>query len=201
MANKKLKLLYLAQYLHQETDEQHPKTLQDLLAHLERCGISAERKSIYDDIHLLQDFGMEIQTTKGKSFGYFLGERDFQLPELKLPREGMHPTGFIVICHDLRVNANPTPFLKDVGIVAQTILLAATEKGFGGCMIGSYKADALRIELGLVEELVPQLVIALGKPAEEVRIAQVGADGDTVYYRDENDVHYVPKRSLEDILL
>lgn len=84
MANKKLKLLYLAQYLHQETDEQHPKTLQDLLAHLERCGISAERKSIYDDIHLLQDFGMEIQTTKGKSFGYFLGERDFQLPELKL---------------------------------------------------------------------------------------------------------------------
>lgn len=84
MANKKLKLLYLAQYLNQETDEQHPKTLQELIAYLESCGISAERKSIYDDIHLLQDFGMDIQTTKGKSFGYFVGERDFQLPELKL---------------------------------------------------------------------------------------------------------------------
>ncbi len=84
MANKKLKLLYLAQYLHRQTDEQHPKTLQDMITYLAGCGISAERKSIYDDIHLLQDFGMDIQTTKGKSFGYFLGERDFQLPELKL---------------------------------------------------------------------------------------------------------------------
>ena len=84
MANKKLKLLYLAQFLQQETDEQHPKTLQDMIAHLDACGISAERKSIYDDLELLRLFGMDIQTVKSKNFGYFLGERDFQLPELKL---------------------------------------------------------------------------------------------------------------------
>ena len=84
MANKKLKLLYLARFLQQETDEQHPKTLQDMIAHLDACGISAERKSIYDDLELLRLFGMDIQTVKSKSFGYFLGERDFQLPELKL---------------------------------------------------------------------------------------------------------------------
>ena len=84
MANKKLKLLYLAQFLQQETDEQHPKTLQDMIAHLDHCGINAERKSIYDDIELLRLFGMDIQTVKSKNFGYFLGEREFQLPELKL---------------------------------------------------------------------------------------------------------------------
>ena len=84
MANKKLKLLYLARFFQQETDEQHPKTLQDMLAYLASYDISAERKSIYDDIELLRLFGMDIQTVKAKNFGYFLGEREFQLPELKL---------------------------------------------------------------------------------------------------------------------
>ena len=84
MANKKLKLLYLAQYLQEETDERHPRTLQDMIAYLERCGISAERKSLYDDLELLRLYGMDVQSVKGRSFGYFLGERDFQLPELKL---------------------------------------------------------------------------------------------------------------------
>ena len=50
MANKKLKLLYLARYLREETDERHPRTVQDMIAYLERQGISAERKSIYDDL-------------------------------------------------------------------------------------------------------------------------------------------------------
>ena len=84
MANKKLKLLYLARYLREQTDEQHPKTMQDMIAYLAGCGISAERKSLYDDLELLRVYGMDVQSVKGKSFGYFLGERDFQLPELKL---------------------------------------------------------------------------------------------------------------------
>ena len=84
MANKKLKLLYLARYLQEETDERHPKTVQEMIAYLERCGISAERKSIYDDMELLELYGMDVQSVRGKSYGYFLGERAFQLPELKL---------------------------------------------------------------------------------------------------------------------
>lgn len=84
MVNKKLKLLYLADFLLRQTDEEHPKTVQDMLDELERYGITAERKSVYADIHLLQDYGMDIQTVKGKNFGYFVGARDFQLPELKL---------------------------------------------------------------------------------------------------------------------
>ena len=84
MANKKLKLLYLARFMARQTDEQHPKTVQEMIDHLALYGISAERKSIYDDLELLRVYGMDIQSVKSKSYGYFLGERDFQLPELKL---------------------------------------------------------------------------------------------------------------------
>lgn len=84
MANKKLKLLYLARFLHEETDEQHPKTLQDMLAYLAARGITAERKSVYDDLELLSLYGLDVQSVRGKTYGYFLGQRDFQLPELKL---------------------------------------------------------------------------------------------------------------------
>ena len=55
--------------------------------------------------------------------------------------------------------------------------------------------------MGLSEGIEPNLVVALGKPAEKVILTEVGADGSTAYYRDENDVHYVPKRRLEDIIL
>lgn len=84
MASKKLKLLYLADFLRRRTDEQHPATMQDMMDELARWGITAERKSIYDDLALLGDYGMDIQRVKSKNFGYYLGEREFQLPELKL---------------------------------------------------------------------------------------------------------------------
>lgn len=84
MANKKLKLLYLVRFLQEETDEQHPKTLQDMLSYLAAHGITAERKSVYDDLELLSLYGMDVQSVRGKTYGYFLGQRDFQLPELKL---------------------------------------------------------------------------------------------------------------------
>ena len=69
MANKKLKLLYLARFLQEETDEQHPKTLQDMLSYLAAHGITAERKSVYDDLELLspedvrQEFAAHCRTT------------------------------------------------------------------------------------------------------------------------------------------
>lgn len=118
-----------------------------------------------------------------------------------LPHPGKEPTAFIVICLDTQIDDNVQRFMRDVGIAAQTILLAATEKGLGGCMIGSFKAGELREHLLLPERLIPMLVVALGKPEEDVRIVEAEKDGDVSYYRDENDVHYVPKRKLEDIVL
>ena len=121
------------------------------------------------------------------------------LPELHLPREGSRPTAFIVICQDNSISP-AVAMLKDVGIVAQTITLGAAEKGLGCCMIGSFPAPKMMEALGLPEHIEPKLIIAIGKPAETVVLTEA-ADGKTTYYRDENDVHYVPKRPLEEILL
>lgn len=124
-----------------------------------------------------------------------------RLKELHLPREGHRPTAFIVICQDMSVSDSPTMFQRDIGIAAQTILLAATEKGLGGCMIGSFEKNALKKTLSLPERIEPMMVLAIGKPDETVLLTGLGPDGSTDYYRDENDVHYVPKRALKDILL
>ena len=123
-----------------------------------------------------------------------------RLAHLHLPHEGMNPTAFIVICQDKNLAPNIASFQRDVGIVAQTILLAATEDGLGGCMIGSFSLAELKKTLDLPENLEPVLVVALGKPAEKIVLTDVKEDGEIGYYRDENDVHYVPKRALKDIL-
>ena len=124
-----------------------------------------------------------------------------KLKEPHLPREGHRPTAFIVICQDMSVSDSPTMFQRDIGIAAQTILLAATEKGLGGCMIGSFEKNTLKKALSLPEQIEPMMVLAIGKPDETVLLTEVGPGGSTDYYRDENDVHFVPKRALKDILL
>ncbi|MCR5425366.1 MAG: nitroreductase family protein [Lachnospiraceae bacterium] len=123
------------------------------------------------------------------------------LPELHLPYPGTEPVAFIVICIDTQLAPNEAVFVRDVGITAQTMLLGAAEKGLGGCMIGSFKRADLIEAIGLPEHLSPNLVIALGKPAEEIILTQVPENGSTNYYRDEAGIHYVPKRSLEDLLV
>ena len=84
MAHKKLKILYLAQYLQERSDEDHPVGIGDMIAYLESLDIPAERKAIYDDLELLRSFGMDVVHVRGKSHGYYLGQRTFELPELKL---------------------------------------------------------------------------------------------------------------------
>lgn len=121
------------------------------------------------------------------------------LPQLNLPYPGTRPTAFIVICQDNSISASDG-MLKDVGIVAQTITLGAVEKGLGCCMIGSFNPTKLKEALSLPEHIDPKLVVAIGKPAETVVLTDA-IDGKTTYYRDENGVHYVPKRPLEEILL
>ncbi|MEG0377651.1 MAG: nitroreductase, partial [Eubacterium sp.] len=77
----------------------------------------------------------------------------------------------------------------------------AAEMGLGGCMIGNYSTEAIREALHLEASLAPVLIIALGKPDEKIVLTEVLDDGKTDYYRDENDVHYVPKRRLKDIII
>lgn len=123
------------------------------------------------------------------------------LAELHLPRKGAEPVAYIVICLDGSLAENPAPYQRDVGIVAQTILLAAAEMGLNGCMIGSFAAGELREKLGLPEAIKPQLLLALGEGTDRIVMTDVGEDGSTTYYRDAEDIHYVPKRTLEQLIL
>ena len=93
--NQKLKLLLLKDYLEQYTDEEHPATIHDLIAHLEANGVSAERKSVYRDIQLLMDYGCDIVATKGKTASYYLEGGTFDLAELKLLADAVLASRFL----------------------------------------------------------------------------------------------------------
>ena len=86
-----------------------------------------------------------------------------------------------------------------MGITAQTMLLAAVEKGLGGCMIGSFQKEELKTALEIPEYLVPMLVLAIGAPDEEIVLED--ACGTITYYRDEKGVHHVPKRTMEELVI
>ncbi len=120
------------------------------------------------------------------------------LKDMQIPPAGHVPTGYIIICCDTDITSNVTGFYKDTGIAAQTVLLAASEDGFGGCMIGSFDENGLRSSLDLPENVKVTLVVALGAPDETVEITD--CSGDIKYYR-ENGVHYVPKRSIDEVIL
>ena len=94
-SNQKTKLLHLSRILLTQTDEDHPITVAQMIAELARYDIKAERKSIYDDLEALTQFGLDVQCRKGKSPGWFIGERDFQLPELKLLMDAAQSSRFI----------------------------------------------------------------------------------------------------------
>ena len=114
------------------------------------------------------------------------------------PAPEERPTGYIIVLGDKRISEKID---CDHGIACQSILLGAVEKGFGGCMVGSINRDGLRESLNIPSEYKILLVVALGKPSEEVVIEEAGEDSDLKYWRDENDVHHVPKRKLEDVIL
>ena len=123
-----------------------------------------------------------------------------KLKDIKLPPKGHAPTAYIVICADTDVISTAEKFQKDVGICAQTIMLAACEDGFGGCMIGSFSTEEIARILSLPASCVPMLILALGKPDEEIVITDEAPDGSVTYYR-ENGVHHVQKRKLEHLLI
>jgi nitroreductase len=114
------------------------------------------------------------------------------------PSEGERPSGYIVILGDTEVGRL---WDYDAGIAAQSILLGATEKGLGGCMIANVDREGLRRALEIPRRYEILLVVALGKPKEKVVIETVGSDGDTKYWRDNKGVHHVPKRPLDEVII
>ncbi len=114
------------------------------------------------------------------------------------PAEGERPSAYIVILLDTEIAQNAG---CDHGIAAQSILLSATEKGLGGCMLGSANKDVLRKNLNIPEKYDIALVVALGEPGEKVVLETMSAGDSYAYWRDAESTHHVPKRKLDDIII
>lgn len=114
------------------------------------------------------------------------------------PVEGERPAAYIVILGDKRLRQS---FDCDHGIAAQSMLLGATERGLGGCIIASIQRRELREALAIPEHFEILLVLALGRPKERVVLEVVGPEGDVKYWRDAEGVHHVPKRALDEVIV
>ncbi|MFQ5805382.1 MAG: nitroreductase family protein [Phycisphaerae bacterium] len=114
------------------------------------------------------------------------------------PADGERPSADSIIVGDTAITRR---FHCDHGVAAQSIMLGAMEKGLGGCIIGSIKREELRATLQISDRFEILLVLALGKPKEEVLLETVGPTGDIKYWRDAAGVHHVPKRTLDEIIV
>ena len=120
------------------------------------------------------------------------------LPDWPGPAEDERPAAYITILGDTEITDR---FNVDPGIVAQSMLLAAVERGLGGCMVGSITRDGLRKAFSIPERFAILLVIALGKPSETVVLEDAKNPQDIDYWRDIADIHHVPKRPLSELLV
>lgn len=114
------------------------------------------------------------------------------------PAEAERPSAYIIILGDTRIH--PT-FECDHGIAAQSIMLAATEKGLGGCIIAAINRKGLRDALQIPSHFEILLVLALGRPVETVVLEDLPESRDIRYWREEDGSHHVPKRSLDEIVV
>ncbi len=116
------------------------------------------------------------------------------LRELKLPLPGTEPNAFVVICSEKEGR-----FVDmDLGIATQTILLRAVEMGLNGICIAAFDKEKVRETLQLT--VAPQLIIPIGRSAERIEIKDIAEGESQTYYR-ENGTHFVPKLTLEDLLI
>lgn len=113
------------------------------------------------------------------------------------PAEGERPAAYILVLKDFAISSN---IYCDDGIAIQTIMLGATEKGLGGCIIGAFNKQQVIDLFTIPERFEPLYILALGKPAERVVLEDIQND-DVRYWRDMEDVHHVPKRTTDELIL
>ncbi|MFZ5429591.1 MAG: nitroreductase family protein [Bacteroidota bacterium] len=118
------------------------------------------------------------------------------LKDWKGPEPGERPAAYIAMLKDRSLSEN---IYCDDGIAVQTILLGAVSDGYGGCIVGSFNKSRVSAILRIPEHLELLWIVALGKPAETVVLEDLQGE-DIRYWRDENQVHHVPKRSLEELV-
>jgi nitroreductase len=167
-----------------------PITREQLVSYVEAARFSASAINAQRlRFALVSDVG-----TAEEMFG-LVAFAGFLRPEQKAGAH-QHPVAYIVICSEYPKDK----VAIDIGIAAQSIVLAAREDGVGACMIGSYRPDGVSELLSLPEEMKPYLVIALGYPDERVELCDATPDN-TRYFRDPDDVHMVPKLPLDYLII
>lgn len=120
------------------------------------------------------------------------------LKEWDGPEDSEKPSAYIIMFRD-KTLGNPMP--TNEGIALQSMLLGAVEKNLGGCVIGNVNRVNLKEELGFNDDLELAYVLALGYPKEKVVLDEMDESQDIKYWRDENNVHHVPKRSLDELII
>ncbi|MBN2008473.1 nitroreductase family protein [candidate division KSB1 bacterium] len=114
------------------------------------------------------------------------------------PEEGERPTAYIIILGDKELTES---YSIDPGLVTQSMMLGAVEKGLGGCIFGTVQRSKLRESLEIPEQYDILYVLAIGKPVEKVVVEVMKSDDDYKYWRDSDQVHHVPKRKLSDLII
>ena len=186
-----LKSLILRNRSYRRFDEGHEISRDDLLEMVDAARLSASARNAQPLKYYLsntREINEKIFSTVAWA-GF--------LPDWPGPEPGERPSAYIVQLHDTTLGAS---YFCDDGIAAQSILLTAVEKDLGGCIIASVKKEKLSVLLHLPDHLAIVQVIALGKPVEQVVLEDM-MDGDIKYWRDENQVHHVPKRSLDELVI
>lgn len=117
------------------------------------------------------------------------------------PAEGERPSAYIAVLHDTGIPESEEMLWCDTGLVCQNILLGAVEDGYGGCLIGAFHRDRVARVLGIGPRYRLLLLVALGRPREQVVLEPLGEGGDITYYRDGEGAHHVPKRPLEELVV
>ena len=116
------------------------------------------------------------------------------------PTSEESPRAYIAMCADPDLIVTKEYLYFDMGVSAQNILLKASEMGYGGCLLGAFNKVKVKELLGLEDRYDLNILIALGEPNEEIILTEA-VDGDTTYYRDEDNIHHVPKRPLEELVI
>ena len=140
---QKLKLLILKDYLESSSDENNTLSAQALVEELERHGITAERKSIYSDMDCLREYGMDVELKRGRSGGYYLASRDFELPELKLLVDAVQSSRFLTYKKSMELIAKLEKQVSrfDAGRLRREVVVSGRVKNMDESIY--YKVDAL----------------------------------------------------------
>jgi len=186
-----IKSLILRNRSYRRFDENHTISRADLLELVDAARLSGSARNAQPlKYFLANDKVINEQIFPTLAWAGYITEWPGPIP-------GERPSAYLVQLNDTSISTN---YFCDDGIAAQSILLTAVEKDLGGCIIASVKKEALAKILNLDEHLKIIQVIALGLPIEEVVIEDI-QDGDFKYWRDEKQIHHVPKRSLAELVI